>query len=108
MNTETSASARRRRAPLTAEQQDLAVRYLPLARSLARPFKMSWPGSRDEFESAANLALIEAAGSFDPGRNVKFATFARHRIWGALRDVQRGLLPLGWRCDAQGRRSSAS
>ena len=91
---------RPRRAPLTPAQQDLAMRYLPLARSLAKPYKASWPASRDEFESAACLALVEAAESFDPARNVKFATFARHRIWGALRDVQRGMIALGWRCDA--------
>ncbi len=87
------------RSPLTAAQQELALRYLPLARSLARPFKANWPGMRDDFESAACLALVEAAEGFDPSRNVKFATYARHRIWGALRDVQRALVALGWRCD---------
>ncbi len=87
------------RSPLTASQQDLAMRYLPLARSLARPFKMSWPSHRDDFESAACAALVESAGTFEPDRNVKFSTFARHRIWGALRDVQRSLVALGWRCD---------
>lgn len=87
------------RSPLTASQQDLALRYLPLARSLAKPFKMSWPAHRDDFESAACVALVESAGTFEPKRNVKFSTFARHRIWGSLRDVQRSLVALGWRCD---------
>jgi RNA polymerase sigma factor (sigma-70 family) len=45
------------------------------------------------------LALAEAAQSYDPSRNVKFATFARYRIWGALRDVQRGFVTAGWRGD---------
>ena len=58
---------------------------------------------RDEFDSAAMLALVEAAQSFDPARNVKFATFARYRIWGALRDVQRSLIIAGWRADARER-----
>ncbi len=89
------------RKPLTRAQQDLALKYLPLARSLAKPYKLSWPSSRDDFESAACLALVEAAEAFEPERNVKFATFARHRIWGALRDVQRGMVALGWRCDAK-------
>ena len=89
----------RSRSPLTAEQQDLAVKYLPLARSLARPYKLSWPTHRDDFESAACGALVESAGTFDPARGVKFSTFARHRIFGALRDVQRSLVALGWRCD---------
>ena len=44
---------------------------------------------RDEFESAACLALVEAARSFDPTRNIRFATFARFRIRGALVDVGR-------------------
>jgi RNA polymerase sigma factor (sigma-70 family) len=90
-----------RRAPLTGDQQGLALRYLPLARSLAKPLKMAWPLEGQEFESAAMLALVEAAGSFDPSRNVKFATFARYRIWGALRDVQRGLITAGWRGDME-------
>src|SRR5262249_42190619 len=38
---------------------------------------------------AALLALVEAAQSFDPSRNVNFATYARHRIEGALRDARR-------------------
>ena len=90
-----------RRSRLTADQQDLAKKYLPMARSLAKPLKKAWPAEREEFESAALLALVEAAQSFDPSRNVKFATFARYRIWGALRDVQRGLITSGWKCDIQ-------
>jgi RNA polymerase sigma factor (sigma-70 family) len=70
-----------------------------MARSLAKPLKRAWPLEGEEFESAAMLALVEAAQSFDPGRNVKFATFARYRISGALRDVQRSLITAGWRCD---------
>ncbi len=72
------------RHPLSAVQQGLAVRYLPMARALAKPLKRTWPSESDEFESAACLALVEAAQSFDETRNVKFATFARYRIWGAL------------------------
>ena len=71
-----STMTRDGRAPLSAGQQTLALRYLPLARKLARPFKAAWPALRDDFDSAACLALVEAASSFDPERNVKFATFA--------------------------------
>lgn len=78
-----------RRTALSPERQEMVVRYLPLARKLARPLKDKWPGLCDEFESAAALALVEAAESFDPQRNVNFATFARHRIRGALLDTQR-------------------
>ena len=93
------STTREGRSPLTAAQQSLALRYLPLARSLAKPFKMSWPAHRDDFESAACAALVESAGNYDPERGVLFSTFARHRIWGGLRDVQRSVLALGWRCD---------
>jgi RNA polymerase sigma factor (sigma-70 family) len=84
------------RAPLTKAQQDLAVRYLPLAQSLARRFKVAWVFEADEFESAANLALVEAAQAYDAARNVPFATYARQRILGELRDVQRTLVLAGW------------
>ncbi len=88
-----------RRAPMTSEQQDLAMKYLPMAKSLAKPLKLNWPIEGQEFDSAAMLALVEAAQSFDPTRNVKFGTFARYRIWGALRDVQRSLIANGFRSD---------
>jgi RNA polymerase sigma factor (sigma-70 family) len=86
----------RSRAPLTKEQQDLAVRYLPLARSLAKRFKVAWSCEADEFESAACLALVEAAQSYDATRGVSFATYARKRILGELRDVQRKGVLAGW------------
>lgn len=73
------------------------MRYLPLARSLARPMKERFPSLREEFESAACLALVEAAESFDAGREVKFSTHARHRITGGLRDVLRDTIPHGYR-----------
>ncbi len=76
---------------MTEEQQELAAQYLPLARSLAKPLKEIFSQWRDEFESAACMALVEAARSFDPSRNIQFATFARFRIRGALVDVGRGM-----------------
>ena len=90
-----------KRTRLTHDQQDLAKKYLPMARSLAKPLKKAWPTQQDEFESAALLALVQAAQSFDPSRNVHFPTFARYRIWGALRDVQRGLITTGWKSDIE-------
>ena len=95
---ESFKKTRTRRAdmkPLTPAQQELAARFLPLARALARPLKEMFAQWRDEFESAACLALVEAARSFDPARNIRFATFARFRIRGALVDVGRGMTPSG-------------
>ncbi len=82
----------RSRPPLDSEQQDLAASYLPLARSLARRMHADFPGGDDEFRSAAFLALVEAAQSYDRTRNVNFATYARHRIWGALCDLRREMI----------------
>ncbi len=79
---------RGRRSPLTEDQRRLVERYLPLAKSMAR--KMNPPRlDLDELISAAYLALVEAAESFDPAYTVNFATFARIRIHGALSDCRR-------------------
>lgn len=88
---------RHERLPTLDEaQRDLATRYLPLARSLAYRLKVLFPFWGDEFESAACLALVEAAQAFNPERPVKFSTFARIRIAGALRDVSRSMILPGF------------
>jgi RNA polymerase sigma factor (sigma-70 family) len=92
---------RKPRTPLNDVQQDLSVRYLPLAMSMARRAAEACPAGRDEFESAALLALVEAAQSFDPSRNVDFATFARHRLRGALLNAERELYSFSRRSRAK-------
>lgn len=92
---------RNRRKPLTPEQQELAAKYVPMARSLSKSYKEKWPSEWEEFESAAMMALVEAAESFDPGRGVRFSTFARFRIVGALKDVQRRLGHVKRRVDGE-------
>jgi RNA polymerase sigma factor (sigma-70 family) len=89
----------RGRGPLTEDQRGLAARYLPLARALAQRVKAPWPAEEEELQSIAYMALVEAAQRFDPSRNVNFATYARHRIRGALRDCQRLLFSPAWRSD---------
>jgi RNA polymerase sigma factor (sigma-70 family) len=79
----------RDRIPLTEGQRALALRYLPMARQLAERSCRIWPTEHDELRSAAYRSLVEAARSFNPSRNVGFGTYARHRIRGALRDLQR-------------------
>ena len=69
---------------------------MPLARALARRQK-SLIVEHDELEATAYMALVEAAQSYDPARNVHFATYARHRIRGALRDTLRFCFCGGWR-----------
>ncbi|MFO0891531.1 MAG: sigma-70 family RNA polymerase sigma factor [Isosphaeraceae bacterium] len=85
----------RLRPPLDDRQRGLATHYLPLARSLARRMTTYHPEWRDEFQSAAFLALVEAAQLYEPERNVDFSTYARHRIWGAVRDTRRQLMRNG-------------
>lgn len=102
-NTDNNPRARRRgrapdfgaksnptRPPLTADRRDLAARYMPLAGAMARRAAVGWSsGSAHELRSAAALALVESAGTFDESRGVDFSTFARHRIRGALADARR-------------------
>jgi RNA polymerase sigma factor (sigma-70 family) len=90
------------RQPLTPEQQRLAEKYVPMARKLCKYMKMSWPQQAEEFEGEAMLALVEAAQSYDPSRNVNFGTFARYRVWGALRDTLRRMAPSGFLKDQEG------
>jgi len=79
----------RTRPPLDESQRDLASRYLPLASAMARRMGATMPEASDEFRSTAYLALVEAAGTFDPSRNVNFATYARVHIRGELIDLRR-------------------
>jgi RNA polymerase sigma factor (sigma-70 family) len=88
-----------RRAPLTDEQRALAARYLPMARAIAKRMDGLLPRQSDELESTAYLALVEAAQTFDPSISVNFATYARYRICGALRDLRRLMASAGWRGD---------
>lgn len=73
--------------PLTAAQSDLAARHFWLAKSIARRAGKSRPGQWDDFQSAANLALVQAAARFDPARGASPATAATCRIWWAMREV---------------------
>lgn len=87
------------RKRLTPEAQELAARYMPFARKLARPLIDALPAYADDIEAEAFLGLVEAAGAFDPTRGVRFATFAALRIKGSIRDYLRRLAPLGYRRD---------
>ena len=47
--------------------------------------------TREDMISAAMVGLIDAANKFDPGKGVKFKTFAEHRVRGAILDEMRKL-----------------
>jgi RNA polymerase sigma factor (sigma-70 family) len=82
-------ATRRTREPLTPDQQRLAARYRPMARKMAKPLKRIAPAHWEEYESAANMALVEAAEAWRPQVGTSFSFFAKKRIWGALKDVSR-------------------
>lgn len=86
-----------RRTRSTAARNRLVEEYLPLVHKLAEIMaRRLWPRvSADELASAGYDGLIAAVSSFDPGRGVKFETYCRQRIVGAIRDWQREIDPLG-------------
>ncbi len=91
-------AGRRTHQPILNDaQRGLATCYLPMAESLANGYKLQRRIERDELRATAYMALVEAARTFDPVRKVNFATFARHRIRGALRDYVRFLMSASWR-----------
>jgi len=75
----------------------LVEHYMPLVHKIAEIMaRRLWPRvSADELASAGYDGLIAAVSAFDPGRNVKFETYCRQRILGAIRDWQREIDPLG-------------
>lgn len=75
----------------------LVEHFMPLVHKLAEIMsRRLWPRvSSDELASAGYDGLINAVTTFDPGRGVKFETYCRQRIVGAIRDWQREIDPLG-------------
>ncbi len=75
----------------------LVEQYIHLVDKLAEIMaRRLWPRvSADELASAGYDGLIGAVASFDPKRGVKFETYCRQRIVGAIRDWQREIDPLG-------------
>lgn len=47
--------------------------------------------TKEDMISAAMVGLIDAANKFDPGKGVKFRTFAEYRVRGAILDEMRKL-----------------
>jgi RNA polymerase sigma factor (sigma-70 family) len=86
----------RSQRPLTDEQRDLVVRYMPMARTLASQ-SQGQAVDIEELEAEAYAALIQAAQTFDESHGVNFAVYARPRIVGALRDYRRFLFHANWK-----------
>jgi RNA polymerase sigma-B factor len=67
-----------------AVREELARRFMPLARSLAMRYRRQTE-SLDDLIQVANLGLVKAIDGFDPGRGRPFGAYAVPTILGELR-----------------------
>jgi RNA polymerase sigma factor for flagellar operon FliA len=74
-------------------RQRLLNKYIPLVRNVASRMAMGFPRSVElsDLVNTGVIGLVEAFGNFDPGRGVKFETYAVPRIRGAILDELRAL-----------------
>lgn len=83
-------------APTEETLEALYCHYEPLARYLAQKQLAKAPPhqDREDMISYAHHGLLNALGRFEPGRGVKFETYATRRITGAIIDGLRNQDPL--------------
>ncbi len=65
-------------------RDELAERFLPMARALATRYRSS-SESMDDLFQVASLGLVKAIDRFDPGRGSSFESFAAPTILGELK-----------------------
>lgn len=77
--------------PTQKTKEKIVLHYLQLVKYVVDRMFMHLPQnvSRDDLQNAGVLGLIKAIDRFDPERQVKFETFAIHRIRGAIIDELR-------------------
>jgi len=84
-------------------REDRIVKYAPSVKYIVNRMAMRFPPniSKDELISAGILGLIDALDKFDPEMEIKFQTYAEHRIRGAILDELRKMdwLPRSMRTD---------
>ncbi len=85
--------ARYRKHKTPEIRQKLLNKYVPLVRNVASRMAMGFPRSVElsDLVNTGVIGLIEAFSNFDPGRGVKFETYAVPRIRGAILDELRAL-----------------
>ena len=90
----------------TPARDTLVLHYAPLVKFVAGRLAAGLPSSVDDADlvSAGVFGLIDAIERFDPGRGVKFETFAMPRIRGAILDELRAMdwVPRSIRAGARG------
>lgn len=91
-------------APGAMPERELLARHRPLLDRVARRLsaRTGHAVQPEDLWAAGAMGLIEAARRFDPARDVKFETFAEHRVRGAMVDELRRMdhLPRRLRDDA--------
>ena len=72
-------------------KEKLVLNYMPLVKHIISRLFSHLPShvSRDDLTGAAVLGLIDAIERYEPGRQVKFETFAFPRVRGAILDELR-------------------
>jgi RNA polymerase sigma factor FliA len=77
--------------PITRDR--MLNQYLPLVKNVASRMALGFPKSVElhDLVNTGVIGLIEAFNNFDPGRGVKFETYAVPRIRGAILDELRAL-----------------
>jgi hypothetical protein len=85
--------------PLCDRRRKLAEQpeALEIARRAARRRGRRNPALADEYESAALVAVAEAAATYPFGAGVAFERYLRRRVRWSLIDCERAWLPLGFR-----------
>jgi RNA polymerase sigma factor (sigma-70 family) len=79
-----------------AARETAIVQNVDLVNNLARRFQRRVPPcvTFDDLVSAGMIGLIQAVDRFDRSRDLKFKTYAQHRIRGAMLDFLRAEDPL--------------
>src|SRR5664279_4878182 len=80
-------------APAQADEAALLEKYQQLVERLARRlvWRTGMQSAYDDLWSAGALALLEAGRRYDPAKGASFATFAEHRVRGAMLDELRSM-----------------
>ena len=75
------------------DRDDLIVKHLPLVKAIASRIRDNLPVQVevDDLIHAGILGLFDAVEKYNPGKNVAFHLYAKHRIRGAILDSLRQL-----------------
>lgn len=78
---------------LRAQRDKLILDHIPLVKAIANRIHEYLPVhvDLDDMVHAGILGMMDAADKFEQEKNVKFATYAKYRIRGAILDSLRGL-----------------